>query len=128
MKERRLKRTSQRLVIVDILAGSRSHPSAFDIFAEARKKEPKISLSTVYYTLDSLKKAGLIRELEFDDLNNRYEGDICEHLNLVCRACGKIEDFPASSPVSPQEVEEKTGFMVEGVRLDFYGLCRKCQA
>lgn len=107
---------------------TRRNPNAFDIFAEARKKEPKISLSTVYYTLNSLKKAGLIRELEFDDLNNRYEGDISEHLNLVCRACGNIEDFPARSPVSPPEVEKQTGFKVEGVQLDFHGLRRKCRA
>jgi Fe2+ or Zn2+ uptake regulation protein len=101
MKEKGLKLTSQRLVIVDIIAASRSHPSAADVFAAARKKAPRISLSTVYYTLDSLKRAGLIRELEFTDLDNRYEGDVSDHLNLVCRGCGKIEDFQAASPVPP---------------------------
>jgi Fur family peroxide stress response transcriptional regulator len=128
MKEKGLKLTSQRLVIIDILAGSRSHPSASDVFADARKQAPSISLSTVYYTLDILKREGLIKELEFDDLDNRYEGDVSDHINLVCRGCGKIEDFRSASPVPPQKVEEGTGFEVDGVRLEYYGYCRKCRA
>jgi Fe2+ or Zn2+ uptake regulation protein len=128
MKEKGLKLTSQRLVIVDIVAGTKSHPSAADVFAQARKKVPRISLSTVYYTLDILKREGLIRELEFDDLDNRYEGDVSDHLNLVCKGCGKIEDFQAASPVPPESVEKRTGFKVDGVRLEYYGYCRKCRA
>jgi len=128
MKEKGLKLTSQRRMIVDLIAGSRSHPSASDVFAAARKQAPMISLSTVYYTLDALKRAGLIRELEFTDLDNRYEGDVSDHLNLVCRGCGKIEDFPAASPVPLSDIEKRTGFRVEGVRLEYYGYCRKCRA
>ncbi len=48
MKEKGLKLTRQRLQIIDILAREKSHPSSFAILAEARKKEPSISLSTVY--------------------------------------------------------------------------------
>jgi Fe2+ or Zn2+ uptake regulation protein len=128
MKEKGLKLTSQRLVIVDIIAGSRSHPSATDVFIEARKQAPRISLSTVYYTLDTLKKEGLIKELEFTDLDNRYDRDVSDHLNLVCKRCGRIEDFQAASPVPPAEVEKAMGFRVDGVRLEYYGLCRKCRA
>jgi Fe2+ or Zn2+ uptake regulation protein len=128
MKEKGLKLTSQRLVIVDILAGTKSHPSAADIFSEAKKKVPTISLSTVYYTLDTLKREGLIKELEFTDLDNRYEGDISDHLNLVCKGCGKIEDFHAASPVAAEKVEKETGFKVDGVRLEYHGYCRKCRA
>ena len=127
MKDKGLKLTSQRLAIVDIVAEAKTHPSAADVFVAARMKAPRISLSTVYYTLDALKRAGLIRELEFTDLDNRYEGDVSDHLNLVCRGCGKIEDFPAASPVPPPDVEKKAGFKVEGVRLEYYGYCRKCR-
>jgi Fe2+ or Zn2+ uptake regulation protein len=128
MREKGLKLTSQRLAIVDILAGTKSHPSAADVLIAAKGRVPTISLSTVYLTLDTLKRAGLIRELEFGDLENRYEGDISDHLNLVCTACGRIEDFEASSPALPKDVEKMTGFKIDGMRLEYYGLCRKCRA
>jgi Fur family transcriptional regulator, peroxide stress response regulator len=128
MKKAGLRLTSQRLAIVDFLAGTRSHPSAAALYAEAKKKAPSISLSTVYLTLDALKRAGLIKELEFDDRDSRYEGDVSDHLNLVCEECGGIEDFPSASPVPAERVEKRTGFKVSGVRLEYYGRCRRCSS
>jgi len=128
MKKRGLKMTRQRLEIIDILAREKSHPSAAAILAEARKKAPTISLSTVYLTLDNLKRAGLIKELEFDDRDSRYEGDVSDHLNLVCTECGRIEDFQAPKPAPPENVEKKTGFQVASARVEYYGLCRECRA
>jgi len=127
MKERGLKLTQQRLEIIDILSREKSHPSASTIFVEARKKAPSISLSTVYYTLDIMKRAGLIKELEFDDRDSRYEGDVSDHLNLVCKSCGKIEDFQAPGPVPSEKVEKETGFRVDSARFEYYGLCRECR-
>jgi Fur family transcriptional regulator, peroxide stress response regulator len=128
MKEKALRLTRQRLEIIDILAREKSHPSAHFIFMEARKKEPSISLSTVYLTLDIMKRAGLIKELEFDDRDSRYEGDISDHLNLVCTSCGRIEDFPASKPVPLEKIEIEAGFRADTVRFECYGLCRECRA
>jgi Fe2+ or Zn2+ uptake regulation protein len=127
MKKRGLKLTRQRLEIIDIISREKSHPSASFIFMEARKKEPSISLSTVYYTLDAVKRAGLIKELEFNDRDSRYEGDISDHVNLICKSCGKIEDFRAPKPVPLAKVKKKTGFMADSVRYEYYGLCRECR-
>jgi len=126
LREKKLKLTSQRREIIDIFAHDKSHPNALDIYKKATKKKPKISLSTVYYTLDILKREGLIKELEFCDKDNRYEGDISDHLNLVCTECRKIEDFKARLPVSSELVEDKTGFKVGGMRFEYYGLCKEC--
>jgi len=127
MKEKGLKLTRQRLEIIDIIAGEKSHPSASAILAKARNRAPMISLSTVYYTLDIMKRAGLIKELEFADRDSRYEGDVSDHLNLVCTGCGKIEDFLAAKPVPLEKVEKKTGFRADSARFEYYGLCRKCR-
>jgi Fur family peroxide stress response transcriptional regulator len=127
MKEKGLKLTRQRLEIIDIIASENSHPTASAILARARKKAPSISLSTVYYTLDVMKRAGLIKELEFVDRDSRYEGDVSDHLNLVCNSCGKIADFQASKPVPLEKVEKKTGFRADSVRFEYYGLCKDCR-
>jgi len=124
MKEKGLKLTRQRRQIIDILAREKSHRSALAILVKARKKAPSISLSTAYYTLDIMKRAGLIKELEFDDRDSRYEGDISDHLNLVCTGCGRIMDFLAPKPVPIEKVEKETGFRADSIRYEHCGLCR----
>jgi Fur family peroxide stress response transcriptional regulator len=128
MKEKGLKLTHQRAEIIEILSHEKSHPTASAILEKARRKAPSVSLSTVYYTLDIMKRAGLIKELEFDDRDSRYEGDISDHLNLVCKGCGKIVDFEARKPVPPNKVEKKTGFRVDSTRFEYYGLCKDCRS
>ncbi|WP_223924085.1 Fur family transcriptional regulator [Geobacter sp. AOG2] len=122
-----MKLTSQRLEIIDVLTRDKSHPSALSIFKKAREKYPAISLSTVYYTLALLKKHRLIRELEFEAMDNRYDMDTANHLNLICTNCGRIEDFADAVPVPPEVVEQRTGFAARDIRFEYYGLCRQCR-
>jgi Fe2+ or Zn2+ uptake regulation protein len=77
-------------------------------------------MSMVYYTL--LKTQKLVKKLEFYDMDNRYEANTANHLNLICVKCGKIQDFKERLPVSPQ-IEEQTGFLVLDMRLEYYGYC-----
>jgi Fe2+ or Zn2+ uptake regulation protein len=127
LREKGYKLTPQRLEIIRVLARDRSHPGAMDILQKARKKSPQISMSTVYYSLDMLKKEGLIRELEFYDKDNRYDITISDHINLICKKCGKIEDFTDAVPLSPEMIEKRTGFRPLGMRFEYYGECKGCR-
>ena len=88
---------------------------------------PTISLSTVYYTLNLLKKHRLVKELDFNDMDNRYEGNTVHHLNLICMQCRNIEDFAEELPFSGREVEERTGFQALDTRFEYYGYCKACK-
>ncbi len=127
LRERGYKLTSQRLEIISLLARDITHPGAGDIFKKVRKRVPQISMSTVYYTLDMLKTAGLLRELEFYDRDNRYDVNVSNHINLICKKCGKISDFPGDAPFSSQMVNEKTGFQPVEMRFEYYGYCKECR-
>jgi len=128
LREKGYKMTPQRLEIIKLLSQDRSHPGAMDILRRVRKKAPQISMSTVYYTLDLLKKEGLIQELEFYDRDNRYDVNVFNHINLICKRCGKIEDFTEEVPFSSEIIEGQTGFRPVGMRFEYYGYCRKCQS
>ncbi|MFI5296355.1 MAG: Fur family transcriptional regulator [Thermodesulfovibrionales bacterium] len=128
LREKGYRLTPQRLEIIKLLSHDRSHPGAMDILEKVRQKAPKISMSTVYYTLDMLKKEGLIRELEFYDKDNRYDITVSDHINLICRKCGKIEDFTEAVPFSSEMIEAQTGFRPVGMRFEYYGYCRRCQS
>jgi Fe2+ or Zn2+ uptake regulation protein len=126
LQEKGYKLTTQRLAIIKLLAKETTHPGAIDILRKVRKTIPQISLSTVYYTLDMLKREGLIHEIEFYDRDNRYDVNVTNHINLICNKCGKIEDFPGEVPYSAEAVKEKTGFQPIGMRFEYYGYCKEC--
>ena len=46
--------SAQRSLILDIMAGNKTHPTANEIYEEARKKHPHISRGTVYRNLNFL--------------------------------------------------------------------------
>jgi Fur family peroxide stress response transcriptional regulator len=127
LKKNNLRVTRQRLEIIEVLSQNRSHPSAREILKAVRRKVPSVSLSTVYYTLDLFKKDGSIKELDFYDMENRYESNVSHHLDLVCLGCGKIVDYVEQIPIPVERVEEKTGFAVNRIRYEYYGYCKKCR-
>jgi Fur family peroxide stress response transcriptional regulator len=126
LREKGYKLTSQRLEIIRLLARDTSHPGARDILQKVRKIVPRISLSTVYYTLDMMKNEGLIRELEYYDMDNRYDVNVSDHINLVCIQCKKITDFMSDLSSFPKAVEKESGFKPENMRFEYYGICRDC--
>jgi Fur family transcriptional regulator, peroxide stress response regulator len=127
LREKGLRITPQRLAIIDALVENRHvHPGATLIYEQARKKSGRISLSTVYATLKEFSEHGLIKALEFDRMENRFDGNLSEHINLVCRKCGAISDFDLPSSIEPKDIMRKSGFVVTDTRMEYYGYCRNC--
>ena len=129
LKAKGLKLTPQRLAIIEVLIETRDlHPGVRSVHEEAKKKKKSLSLSTTYATLNELSRLGIIKTLQFDSMENRYEGNLDEHLNLICAHCGKILDYQIPPLVDQQEIAKKTGFSVKDTRLEYYGYCRDCHA
>ena len=127
LKEKGLKITPQRLAIIDVLVENRDvHPGATLIYEEARKIAKRVSLSTVYATLKEFSKNGLIKALEFDRMENRYDGNLSEHINLICKRCGAISDYNLPATIEPKDIARKAGFVVTDARMEYYGYCREC--
>jgi Fur family transcriptional regulator, peroxide stress response regulator len=128
LKEKGLKVTPQRLAIIEVLIEKRDlHPGARLVYEEAKKKKKTLSLSTTYATLNELSRHGIIKTLQFDKMENRYEGNIEEHINLICERCKKILDYKAPIAVDQRVVAKKTGFAIMDSRLEYYGYCRECR-
>ena len=128
LKEKGLKITPQRLAIIDVLVAMRKlHPSASAVYREAKRIRKSLSLSTTYATLKEFSVHGIIKTLQFDTGENRYDANLKEHLNLICNGCGKILDYEVSTPTDPGEVEKRTGFSVTDKRLEYYGYCEECR-
>lgn len=119
------KRTPQRLAILAYLKGNTSHPSAEDIFRAVSKKYQSMSFATVYNTLNTLSKAGALRELTIDPERKRYDPDTSSHHHLICVLCGKIVDIPEGIVVDlPGTLAHD--FTLLGNHIEFYGHCSRC--
>jgi Fur family peroxide stress response transcriptional regulator len=127
LRERGLRITPQREAIVDALVENRHlHPAAGLIHREAAKRARRVSLSTVYATLGVFCQQGLLKNMEFDRMENRYEGNLQEHINLVCRTCGSITDYHIPTSIRPADIAREADFLVTETRMDYYGYCRDC--
>ena len=128
LKEKGLKMTPQRLAIIEVLIEQKDlHPGARLVYKEAKKKKKSLSLSATYATLNELSRHGIIKTLQFDKMENRYEGNLEEHINLICERCKKILDYKVSIRVDQKEVAKKTGFSITDARMEYYGYCRECR-
>ena len=128
LREKGLKLTSQRLAIIEVLVDRTPvHPGANLIHREAKKKVKSLSLSTVYSTLNELSKRGIIKMLEFDRMENRYEANTTEHINLICKGCKKIMDYKPPFIIDTDEIAKRCRFRVIDSRLEYYGYCQECR-
>lgn len=87
--------TRQRTVILDILRKNPVHPTAEDIYREARRTLPNISLGTVYRNLNFLRDQGLVREVRsHSDASSRFEAELPPHAHFHCTECRSVVDVP----------------------------------
>ncbi|HLE74553.1 MAG TPA: Fur family transcriptional regulator [Candidatus Bathyarchaeia archaeon] len=127
LRSKGYKITPQRLAICKLVLSSKDHPTADQIYEEAKKTHPAISLATVYFTLDLLRSLGLLQELGFRDRSSRYDPNTSPHINIICPKCGKICDYEAKSVKKMwSQIVAEMGFKPLRQRLDVYNLCNAC--
>ena len=124
-----LRVTTQRALILDIIRRRQGHLDADEIHRQAQITQPRISLSTVYRTLQVLKKLQLVKEVRFDESHHHYEiKSSTIHHHLVCLNCGRVIEFnyPLARLVK-RNVAEAKDFEITGSELQITGYCSDCR-
>ena len=74
LKEKGLKVTNQRLLVLEVLAENRDrHMTAEDIYEMVKEDYPEIGLATIYRTVQLLLEMQLVDRISLDDGCVRYE-------------------------------------------------------
>jgi len=117
--------TVQRYAVLQYLARNRVHATAEEIFRAVNRQDPRTSRATVYNSLKSLSRAGLVREVVSDGKAARFDATLHPHHHFACERCGKLEDIawfelPAAG-IQPLGTRQVRTFEVV-----LRGVCEKC--
>jgi Fur family ferric uptake transcriptional regulator len=132
LKQRGVRLTRQRQILLDLIDQSGQHLNAERLYELAREKDPKLNRVTVYRTLKLLKAGGLVDELDLmhhDGDQHYYETRLKqEHAHVICLRCGKIEEFFGDLLKKMRDqIESHFGFDVVLARTEVGGYCAHCQ-
>ena len=122
--------SNQRKIILEIMKDNYSHPTADEIFEEARKVDAHISRGTVYRNLGILSEQGEILKVSVPDGSDHYDSTLTNHYHFCCSKCEKMFDIPESVTIETEKVAStmaKEGFSVYSHSLIFNGICPECR-
>lgn len=131
----RLRRESRRVTgprqaILDVMRKN-PHPLLIkEIHALLGKGD--CDLVTVYRSMEMLQKMGMVKRVEFGQGGARFEllaeGDDGHHHHLVCTTCAHVLQLDdCLLEEVEKKIERSSGFKGVTHRLEFFGLCPKCQ-
>lgn len=135
LREKGLKDTSQRLMVLNILsAHGDEHLTVEEIYDLAKEESPEIGLATIYRTVQVLLELHVIEKVTFDDGFARYElngeetGPGQRHHHAICTQCGKVYSLETDLlDTLEKQVFESLGFEVTDHEVKLYGLCSACR-
>ena len=128
-REKGLRLTPQRRLILDVIHDTRGHLTADDIISYVQSRAPGVNKSTVYRTLDILEETGCVYKSEAEGVHIYHHAEAGHHHHLACEACGATFDCEEDifEPVA-KKMREEYGFQANFQHMVVRGLCRKCQA
>jgi len=126
-KTKGLRITHQRREIYRALVQYPDHPTTENIFEKVHRDLKTISLDTVYRTIGTFEKYGLIRKVHHIDNSARFDHNLSHHHHLVCSRCHKMEDFywPDFDRMKPPTSISHRHTIV-GKYVIIEGLCSSC--
>ena len=118
-----MRNTKQKQLILQIINNSTNHLNAFEVYEEARKSMPNISLGTVYRNLNMLVEEKNARRLKATSGIDRFDNTKTQHHHFVCMKCGKYYDV--FDKIELKNLEENYG-IIKNYEAQINGICNDC--
>lgn len=130
VKQKGLKYTEQREIVLTILLQATEHLTAEEIYNKIKKHYPdsNVGIATVYRALSFLEEVELIASIAFGTDGKKYESNTkSHHDHLICTNCGKIIEFVDEEIEKRQEkIAKANKFKVTSHSMQLYGICDSC--
>ena len=124
-----MRMTEQRRTIAQVIEAAEDHPDVEELYRRAAAQDPRISLSTVYRTLNLFEEAGLVTKHDFKDGRARFEPIPDEHHDhLIDIRTGKVIEFRNEEIEAIQDViAKRLGYRLVDHRLELYAVPLKTE-
>ena len=131
VKQKGLKYTEQREIVLSVLLDAQDHLTAEEVYNEIKKEhtDSNIGIATVYRALSFLEEVDLITSIAFGTDGKKYESNAkSHHDHLICTNCGKIIEFIDDEIEKRQDkIAKKNKFKITSHSMQLYGTCETCQ-
>ncbi|MBD2178683.1 transcriptional repressor [Pseudanabaena sp. FACHB-1998] len=126
LKAKGLRVTPQRFAVYTNLLMRHDHPTAEQILSDLNQDAPTSSQATVYLSLQTLRDAGLVREVLLEQGVCRYDAKVEPHHHFRCKCCGEIEDiaWEAFDQLGLRQV--RSGLKIDSYEVIVTGMCDRC--
>jgi len=123
------KMTPQRLLIVRALRHGDGHMTAAQIAEQVRGVYPFVDVSTVYRTLDVLKRMKLATSTDMGGGDVVFEWAPKEpHHHLICSSCGDVAQLSHDYlDTLAGSIAREFSFAADLHHFAIFGLCKECQ-
>ena len=130
LKNKGYRFSAVRNVILESLSKNKRPLSVLDLQKTLKSKKLAVNKTTVYRELDSLKKEGIILEIQLKGNKRWYELSARDHHHhIICTKCDRVEDFAGcdSDNLINKALKQAPDFAkITNHTVDFIGLCKSC--
>ena len=126
MKEKAMRVTSPRLVMLKVLAAAK-HPLSAEQVHEAAGDD-KLDLVTVYRSLGAMDDAGIVQRHPLERGRSLYAlvSPGHHHHHVICRRCGRIDRLPGCDTSRLEATARTKGYAELTHIMEIYGICPAC--
>jgi len=124
LQDNDLKATIQRTNILRSIDKA-GHLSIDEIYEDIKGKYPTLSLATIYKNIILMLKQSVIVEVPINGQKSKYELKKHDHIHLICKSCGEIEDKEITQ--ESKKILSVENFKLINSQINLYGICQKCQ-
>lgn len=131
LKAHHLKLTrARKLVFEEILSSASVHPNASELRQRLSKKGQRVSLATIYRTLNLLVRSGLVSSIDLGENHSHFEPEKTgtSHGHLICLRCGRVCEF-SQDEIGKfiGRVGQDKGYHLDKFSIQVFGFCEKCR-
>jgi Fur family peroxide stress response transcriptional regulator len=127
-RDRGVPLTVQRRAVLEAVLDIDDHPTTDQVHTTVANHIAGISRSTVYRTLETLVRMGVIKKVCHPGSVVRYDSCLDVHHHLVCQRCDMVIDLSDEQlDALPIPDTSALGFEVLDFTVQLRGICRHCQ-
>lgn len=122
LQQKGVRASTIRLNVLAYLLSHHVHPTVEQIHQALRKTMLTLSKTTIYNTLELFMQHNLVRVINIDEKEMRYDANTMEHGHFQCLECKVVTDFTIQCTTP-----DLAGFKILTRNVYYHGICPKCQ-